>query len=104
MAFTTLVFAQLFNTFNCRSDEVSAFSNLFVNRWLWGALAFSITLQVAVVYLPILNSAFGTQPLSISDWLVCMGLASMVLWADEVKKIIERRVHGYRRYSSVQSV
>ena len=33
-AFTTLVFAQLFNTFNSRSENVSAFSHLFVNRWL----------------------------------------------------------------------
>ncbi|MEP7114541.1 MAG: cation-translocating P-type ATPase, partial [Ilumatobacteraceae bacterium] len=32
MAFTTLVFAQLFNTFNARSDRVSAFHHLFTNR------------------------------------------------------------------------
>lgn len=100
MAFTTLVFAQLFNTFNCRSDEVSAFSQMFVNRWLWGALALSIVLQIAVVHLPFLNSAFGTQPLSIMDWAFCIALASMVLWADEVKKVIERRIHGHNRYGT----
>lgn len=100
MAFTTLVFAQLFNTFNCRSDEVSAFSHMFVNRWLWGALALSAVLQVIVVHTPFLNSAFGTQPLGLTDWLVCIGLASFVLWADEIKKIIERRIHGGVRYST----
>ena len=41
MAFTTLVLAQLFNTFNARSDRVSAFHHLFTNRWLWGAIALS---------------------------------------------------------------
>ena len=63
MAFTTLVFAQLFNCFNARSDRTSAFHRLFTNRWLWGAIALSATLQVAVVELPFLNDAFGTTPL-----------------------------------------
>ena len=35
MAFTTLMMFQLFNIFNARSDEHSAFSGLFTNYWLW---------------------------------------------------------------------
>ena len=53
MAFTTLVFAQLFNCFNARSDRRSAFHRLFTNRLLWGAIALSALLQVAVVQLPV---------------------------------------------------
>jgi P-type Ca2+ transporter type 2C len=34
MAFTTLVLAQLFNTFNARSDRVSALRHFFTNRLL----------------------------------------------------------------------
>jgi len=90
MAFTTLVLAQLFNCFNARSDRVSAFNHLFTNRWLWGAIALSIVLQVAVVHLEFLNQAFGTTPLALGDWLICVGLASLVLWADEAKKLVER--------------
>src|SRR5690606_15929797 len=52
MAFTTLVIAQLFNTFNARSDHRSAFFHLFTNPLLWGAIAISVLLQVAVVELP----------------------------------------------------
>ena len=37
MAFTTLMLFQLFNVFNARSDERSAFAGLFANRWLWAA-------------------------------------------------------------------
>ena len=92
MAFTTLVFAQLFNCFNARSDRTSAFHRLFTNRWLWGAIALSATLQVAVVELPFLNDAFGTTPLGAEEWLICIGLASVVLWADEAKKLLERRL------------
>ena len=58
MAFTTLVLAQLFNCFNARSDRTSAFHHLFTNRLLWGAIALSAALQVAVVQLPFLNDAF----------------------------------------------
>jgi P-type Ca2+ transporter type 2C len=89
MAFTTLVLAQLFNCFNARSDRTSAFHHLFTNPLLWGAIALSVLLQIAVVQLSFLNEAFGTAPLSAADWLVCVGLASVVLWADEAKKLVE---------------
>jgi Ca2+-transporting ATPase len=92
MAFTTLVFAQLFNCFNARSDHASAFHRLFTNRLLWGAIALSALLQVAVVQLPFLNDAFHTAPLGLEEWLICVGLASVVLWADEGKKLLERRL------------
>jgi potassium/sodium efflux P-type ATPase len=90
MAFTTLVLAQLFNAFNARSDRVSAFHHLFTNAYLWGALALSVALQAAVVHVPVLNDAFDTTPLDAAGWLVCVGLASVVLWADEAKKLVHR--------------
>ena len=92
MAFTTLVLAQLFNCFNARSDRRSAFHRLFTNRWLWGAIALSALLQVAVVQFSFLNDAFGTTPLGLDEWAICLGLASVVLWAAEAKKLVERQV------------
>jgi P-type Ca2+ transporter type 2C len=89
MAFTTLVLAQLFNTFNSRSDRTSAFSQLFTNPLLWGAIGLSLLLQIVVVQVPFLNEPFGTAPLSAGQWLVATGLASVVLWADELKKLVE---------------
>ncbi len=92
MAFTPPVFAQLINCFNARSDRTSAFTHLFTNRLLWGAIALSVVLQVAVVQLPFLNDAFDTAALRLDDWLICIALASLVLWADEAKQILERCV------------
>jgi P-type Ca2+ transporter type 2C len=69
---------------------MSAFNHLFVNPWLWGALAISIVLQVAVVHLGFLNLAFGTVPLSWDQWLVCLGMASVVLWFTELRKLLLR--------------
>ncbi len=97
IAFTTLVFAQLFNAFNARSDTVSAFHNLFTNRWLWGAVALSAVLQVAAVQLPVFNRPFGTTPMALRDWALSVTLASMVLWADEAKKLFLRKAHASSR-------
>ena len=93
-AFTVLVFAQLFNCFNARSETTSAFSHLFVNRWLWGAIALSIVLQVAVVNVGFLNLAFGTVPLSLDQWLTCAAMASLVLWGSELRKLLGRAFAG----------
>jgi Ca2+-transporting ATPase len=90
MAFTVLMLFQLFNVFNARSDEQSAFVNLFVNRWLWAAIAGSLALQLLVVYTPFLQRAFGTTGLSGRDWLFCLAVASSVLWLREAGKGIAR--------------
>lgn len=87
MAFTTLTLFQLFNVFNARSDERSAFTGLFSNRWLWGAIVLSILLHAAVIYLPVLQKAFSTVSLSLSDWLFCTVVASSVLWVRELTKL-----------------
>ncbi|MGH9261144.1 MAG: HAD-IC family P-type ATPase, partial [Acidimicrobiales bacterium] len=91
MAFTTLVLAQLYNCFNARSDRTSAFHQLFTNPLLWAAIGVSLLLQVAVVHVGVLNDAFDTRPLSLGDWATCAALASAVLWADELRKLLRAR-------------
>jgi ATPase, P-type (transporting), HAD superfamily, subfamily IC len=91
MAFTTIVIFSLFNVFNARSDERSAFVGLFTNKWLWGAIALSLVLQAAVIYVPFLQAAFSTAPLSAKDWLLCTLIGSSVLWLRELTKLFARR-------------
>ena len=88
--FTVLVFAQLFNCFNVRSESRSAFRDLFTNRWLWAAICLSLVLQVAVVHLPALNVAFGTVPLDGGQWVFCLVMGSAVLWFGEARKLLVR--------------
>jgi P-type Ca2+ transporter type 2C len=90
MAFTTLMLFQLFNVFNARSDEDSAFHRIRPNGWLWASLAVSVALQFAVVYAPFLQRAFSTEALTASDWLRCTAVASSVLWLRELEKILGR--------------
>jgi Ca2+-transporting ATPase len=88
MAFTTLMLAQLFNVFNARSDTRSAFAGMFGNRWIWGAIALAIALQLLVLYAPPLQRAFETVALSAADWLRCGAAASAVLWVREASKLV----------------
>ena len=88
--FTVLVLAHLVNAFNARSETTSAFAHLFSNPWLWGAIALSLLLQVAVVNLDFLNHAFGTVPLAFDQWLLCAAMASVVLWYSELRKLASR--------------
>ncbi len=92
--FTVLVIAHLLNCFNSRSATQSAFHHLFSNFWLWGAVALSGALQVAVVHVPFLNVAFGTAPLTSHQWLVCLGMASVPLWYSELRKLASRWWHA----------
>ena len=101
VGFTTLVFAQLFNTLNARSGLASAFSHLFSNRWLWASLALGAVLQIAVVEMPTLQTAFGTVSLSAAHWATAGVMASLVLWCEELRKAAMRLV---RRTGSGQKL
>jgi P-type Ca2+ transporter type 2C len=90
MGFTVLVFAQLFNVFNTRSSYDSAFRGMFTNLRLFGAIGFSLVLQILVIHVPFLNEAFATVPLSVPEWATCLAIASVVLWADELRKLVTR--------------
>jgi Ca2+-transporting ATPase len=92
MAFTTLMLFQLFNVLNARSDERSAFSALWANPLLWGAIALSLALHFLVVYVPFLQRPFGTVALGLEDWLRCLIVASSVLWLRELQKLIAAKM------------
>ena len=89
--FTVLVLMQLFNAFNSRSMELSAFHRVFSNRWLVGAVVLGLVLQVVVVQLPFLQTAFETTSLTLEQWGICLAMASSILWVEEVRKLVTRR-------------
>ncbi len=50
----------------------------------------SVLLQVAVVEWTALNPAFGTAPLTLAKWLLCVAMSSAVLWLTELRKLAAR--------------
>lgn len=91
MAFTSIVLFQLFNLLNARSELASAFARGAHTRWVWGAIALSVGLQIAVLELPALQLALGTTSLGVGEWAWCVAVASSVLWIREVAKLLARR-------------
>lgn len=104
MGFTILVFAQMLNALASRSDSQSVFVGLFANRWLWGAIAISVVLQLAVIYIPFLNEPFGTVPLSVTEWFECLGLSMVVLIASELRKCFLRFLAKRKAAKSLTAV
>ncbi|MFP3868856.1 MAG: cation-translocating P-type ATPase [Desulfobacteraceae bacterium] len=65
IAFTTLVFFQLFQAWNSRSEHRSLFRlNPFGNPWLFLSMVAATLAQLAVIYLPALNWLFRTEPIA----------------------------------------
>jgi len=91
MAFTTLMMFQLFDVYNCRSRRRSAFTGFFENKWLLVAIAFSLGTHMLVVYVPALQTAFHTAPMSVADWLIATGVSATLLIAMELAKVVLRR-------------
>ena len=90
--FTVLAACQWFNVLNCESATRSALRfGLARNKWLLGGLGLSILLQLAVIYAEPLNKLFHTVPIPPTDLLLIVGVASLVLWLEEIRKLIARR-------------
>lgn len=95
LIFTLVVISLMFNAFNWRSDRYSVFSlGVFTNKPLIYAVLSTVLLQLAAVYIPIMQTAFRTVPLSLSDWGMIVPLASTTLIAMELSKYLERRIKG----------
>jgi P-type Ca2+ transporter type 2C len=93
MAFATFVLFQFFNILNVRSETRSVFSReTFSNKFLWASLIGVVVLQFVATQLEFLHGIFDTTELTVGQWLTCIGIASIVLWAEEIRKIAARAV------------
>jgi P-type Ca2+ transporter type 2C len=88
ISLTTMAVFQWFNVWNCRSKEKSIFAmNPFSNKFLVGATAIVISLQLLAVYNPFFQKVLRTVPLSGNDWIVIVLVASSILVVEEVRKM-----------------
>ncbi len=91
MTFATLVVIQFVNAYNFRSDRRSLFSRPFANHWLNAAIAWELLLLGLVIYLPVLQSPFGTFGLTLDDWLIVAVASASIVPVIEAAKWMERR-------------
>ncbi len=92
MVFTVLTLSQMAHVLAIRSETVSLFRlGLVSNRPLLGAVLLTFALQMATIYVPVLNPIFKTEPLSLVELLICLGAAAVVFVAVEIEKFWLRR-------------
>jgi P-type Ca2+ transporter type 2C len=76
-----------FMAFSARSDEHSIFRiGLFKNRILVFSIALVALLQVALVYVPFLQTAFHTAPIGLRDWGIILGAGLLLFFLEETRK------------------
>ena len=92
MAFLTMSMAEIFHSFNMRSQRKSVFALKGHNRYLWGAMIISLLLTVTVIYVPFLARAFEFEHISLAEYAVSMALAISVLPMVELVKFFQRCV------------
>ncbi len=98
-AFCTMVTYQWFAAFYARSDEIPIFrKGLLRNRYLLGFIFIAILLQMAVCYIPFLQSAFNTVPLSPGQWVIIIAVAGSLFILEEIRKVFFPRLFSYGKW------
>jgi len=94
MSFVVLAASQLFYSLSIRSSTKSIFQiGLFSNKYLIGAIIAGIFLQLIVISVPFLASAFNMQNLGMRDWGMVILFALVPLFINEVFKIFMKKVY-----------
>jgi Ca2+-transporting ATPase len=97
MVFTVLTLSQMGHVLAIRSERESFFSQgLFSNKLLLGAVLLTFGMQMAVLYVPVLQPIFKTEALSRNELLFCLGLSTIVFFVVEIEKWMRRRGWIYR--------
>jgi Ca2+-transporting ATPase len=92
ISLTTLAVFQWFNAWNCRHERESIFSlGFWSNKYLLGATAIVVSLQLLAVYTPFLQNILHTEPLSIFEWLMIVPVAASIIVAEELRKFLARK-------------
>ena len=92
VAFTTIVFFELFLVFAIRSPRQTLWEvGFFTNKKLVYAVVLSMALQVSVIYAPFFQTAFHTQALTLFDWVRTIAISLSAFLAVELLKVVRRR-------------
>jgi len=87
MTFLGIVACQVGTAFASRTDHASLRAiGLFSNRLLLAGIAFELAFAAALVYVPVMQGAFGTASLGLDAWLFVAPFPLIVWGADELRR------------------
>lgn len=90
MAFLTMSMAEIFHSFNMRSQRGSIFKLPGHNVMLIGAAIGSLLLTTVVCEVPLLAGAFGFTSVELGEYAIAIGLGFCVIPIVELVKLIQR--------------
>ncbi len=91
MAFLTMSMAEIFHSFNMRSQRKSIFGMKEQNKWLWWAAIGSFLATALVCEVPFLAAAFGFAPVGVAEFAIAIGLGACIIPIVEIVKLIQRK-------------
>jgi magnesium-transporting ATPase (P-type) len=92
LTFAGIVVAQAGNVLACRTSKQSIFkTRISTNKWIIIGILSQLTILSLIVYVPLLQHVFGTSALGLGDWAFLIGLALVVIFAEEIRKLFTRR-------------
>ena len=91
MAFLTMSMAEIFHSFNMRSQRGSIFRLPKQNKILLGAAVLTLIATTLVCEVPVLAAAFGFSSVNLAEYLVAVGLGVLVIPIVEVVKFFQRK-------------
>ena len=92
MAFLTMSMCEIFHSFNLRSQRKSVFSLHTHNKILWLAMLGSLILTTIVLEIPVLANAFGFTPVGLTEYVLAIVLALVVIPVVEAVKFVQRKL------------
>ena len=92
MAFLTMSMAEIFHSYNMRSQRGSIFRLGSHNFFLFGAMILSLVLTTAVIEIPFIARLFNFATIDIAEYAVALGLAVTVIPVVETIKLIQRKI------------
>ena len=94
IAFTILAFTQMFEVMAIHAGDHSSFfrQGFKSNRLLLWAVLSTFALQLIVLYVPFMQASFETAPLNLTQMIVAFVLGSVILFAVEIEKYLNRTV------------
>ena len=93
MAFLTMSMAEIFHSFNMRSQRGSIFRLGSQNKLLWFAGIGSLLATTLVCEVPFLANAFGFVSVDAVEYLIAIALGLIVIPVVEIVKLIQRAIH-----------
>ena len=92
MAFLTMSMAEIFHSYNMRSQRGSIFRLKKHNVFLFGAMVAALILTTAVIEVPFLADAFGFTVIGWKEYAIALALAVTVIPIVEIIKLVQRAV------------